>query len=154
MIIFLEGEQGKGYFVKGQNQIVNPVRRRQGKILHFAAKGCFAECFFDRAYPATAETLEDSEIGDPLSRYGELLRINSEITLKILKVMTGGCDRTASCPGLAFMMHTAGWPALSSVGRRIRDCRKDGCIINISLNQQDLANFIILPGDGGQDFRD
>lgn len=150
MIIFLEGEQGEGlYFVKrGKIKLSTLSDDGKEKILHFCGEGdVFAEVLlFDGGpYPATAETLEDSEIG--LIRYRdmeELLRINSEITLKILKVMSRRLRQAQlHARELAFKdaySRLAG--TLLRLAEEYGTVGKDGCIINISLNQQDLANFI------------
>ena len=66
-VLFREGDEAKGFFLllKGRIKLskISPTGKEQ--ILHFVQKGqSFAEAalYMNRAYPATAEALEESEL--------------------------------------------------------------------------------------------
>ncbi|MES0363688.1 MAG: Crp/Fnr family transcriptional regulator [Desulfobacteria bacterium] len=66
-VLFREGDEAKGFFLllKGRMKLskINPSGKEQ--ILHFVQKGqSFAEAalYMNKAYPATAEALEESEL--------------------------------------------------------------------------------------------
>jgi len=149
-VIFHEGDPGEGLFFvqKGKIKLSKMSADGKEKILHFCQAGdVFAEVLlFDAGeYPATAETLEDSEIG--LIRHRdmeELLRNNGEITLKILKVMAKRLrEAQYHIRDLAFndaysRLASALLNLAKEYGRRVNDSDH----IGISLNQQDLAGVI------------
>ena len=150
MIIFVEDEHGDElYFIKrGKVKISKLAEDGSEKILHFLKEGdIFAEVLLlgGGPYPATAEVLENSEIGIIENRDLEkLLTKNGEITLKILKVMA---DRLRQA-----QMHIRDLALLDAYGRLasalislVEDHgkKKDDCTwIDINLSQQQLASVI------------
>ncbi|HHW06624.1 MAG TPA: Crp/Fnr family transcriptional regulator [Clostridia bacterium] len=149
-VIFHEGDPGEGLFFvqKGKIKLSKMSSDGKEKILHFCQAGdVFAEVLlFDAGeYPATAETLEDSEIG--LIRHQDmeqLLRDNGEITLKILKVMAKRLrEAQYHIRDLAFndaysRLASALLNLAKEYGRKVDNLDH----IGISLNQQDLAGVI------------
>jgi len=150
MIIFVEGEYGDElYFVKsGKVKISKLLEDGSEKILHFLKEGdIFAEVllFGGGEYPATAEVIEDAEIGiienKPLE---ELLRKNGEITLKILKVMAERLRRAQYHIRDLALRDAYGRlaSALISLIEEHGNETENGTSITIQLSQQQLANII------------
>ena len=92
-LIFVEGEYGNElYFVKsGKVKVSKMLEDGSEKILHFLKEGdIFAEVLIFKGgeYPATAQVMEESEIGiianEDLER---LLKERGDITFKIMEVM-------------------------------------------------------------------
>lgn len=149
-VIFHEGDPGEGLFFvqKGKIKLTKLSSDGKEKILHFCQAGdVFAEVllFDEGEYPATAETLEDAEIGlihhQDMER---LLRDNNEITLKILKVMAKRLrEAQYHIRDLAFndaysRLAAALLNLSREYGRKVGDLDHVG----ITLNQQDLAGLI------------
>lgn len=149
-VIFHEGDPGEGLFFvqKGKIKLTKLSTDGKEKILHFCQAGdVFAEVmlFDEGEYPATAETLEDAEIGLIHNQDMErLLRDNNEIALKILKVMAKRLRQAQyHIRDLAFndaysRLASALLNLSREYGRKVGDLDHVG----ISLNQQDLAGLI------------
>lgn len=149
-VIFREGETGEGLFfvIKGKIKLSKLTEEGKEKILHFCQEGdVFAEIllFDGGSYPATAETIEDAEIG--LIRHDDLeqlLRGNNEITMKILKVMAKRLrEAQLQVRDLAFKdaygrLASALLHLSEEYGGKIAGASRTG----MNLNQQELANVI------------
>ncbi|MGI9951160.1 Crp/Fnr family transcriptional regulator [Moorellaceae bacterium AZ2] len=150
MYIFLEGEPGTAfYFVKsGAIKLFQVLEDGREKILHFVREGeIFAEVvLFDGGpYPATAETLEDTEVGCIHNRdMEELLRHNGEIALKIIKVMSRRL-RQAQSHIRDLALRGAYGRMASALLQLAEEYGKDKggkIVIDLSLSQQEMANLI------------
>ncbi|GAW93011.1 Crp/Fnr family transcriptional regulator [Calderihabitans maritimus] len=150
MFIFMEGEPGDGlYFVKsGQVKISKILEDGREKILRFLKEGdIFAEVLlFDPGpFPATAEAVEDSEIGIIRNEdMEEFLLKNPEIMLKILRVMSKRLRQAQmQVRDLAFK-DTYGRLAgmLLKLAEEYGEKSEEGTTIKLSLSQQELANLI------------
>jgi len=92
-IIFMEGEPGEAiYFLKsGRVKITKQSEDGREHILHFINPGeVFAEVvlFDDKGYPATAEVIENAEVGLIKNRDMEKIILNnSGLALIMLKIM-------------------------------------------------------------------
>jgi len=150
MLIFVEGEHGDElYFVKkGRVKISKLLEDGSEKILHILKeRDIFAEVllFGGGEYPATAEVIEDAEIGiienKPLE---ELLKKNGEMTLKILKVMAERLRRAQYHIRDLALRDACG--RLSSVLLDLVEEHgeetPDGVKISVKLSQQQLANMV------------
>ena len=149
-IIFFEGEHGDElYFVKkGKVKIYKLAEDGNEKILHFLKEGdIFAEIllFGGGEYPATAQVIEDSEVGIIENKsLEELLKENGEITLKLLKIMAQRLrDAQYHIRDLA-LRDAYGRLAstLIDLSRDHGEKEKDGTSIVLNLSQQQLANMI------------
>ncbi|KKM12293.1 cAMP-binding protein [Clostridiales bacterium PH28_bin88] len=150
MIIFVEGEPGDGLYLvkKGKVKLSKLLEDGREKILHFLQDGdIFAEVLlFDRGpFPATAEAMEDAEIG--IIRQADIedfLRRNPGITLKILKVMSRRLRQAQlHVRDLAYMdvyarLAVTLWQLAEDHGRDT----EHGRLIDIPLSQQELANLV------------
>ena len=93
-IIFMEGDPGEAfYFIKsGKVKIYKTTSDGREHIFTIlSAGGVFAEVtlFNDIVYPATAEILEDAELGMIKNKdLEDLIRNNAEIALEIIKVFS------------------------------------------------------------------
>lgn len=149
-LVFEEGEYGNElYFVKhGKVQISKMLEDGSQKILHFLKDGdIFAEVliFHGGEYPATAQVLEDSEIGiianDDL---GELLKQRGDITFKIIEVMAERL-REAQYHIRDLALRDAYGRLASSLLTLAENHGEEtdrGRCIKINLSQQQLANLI------------
>ena len=149
-IIFEEGDFGNElYFVKhGKVKISKMLEDGSEKILHFLKEGdIFAEVlvFHGGEYPATAQVIEDSEIGIIRNQDLEkLLRKRGDITFKILEVMAERL-RNAQYHIRDLALRDAYGRLASSLLTLAEEHGKEtetGFCINISLSQQQLANLI------------
>lgn len=150
MVIFVEGEYGDElYFVKsGRVKISKLHEDGSEKILHFLSPGdIFAEVllFGGGEYPATAETMEDSEIGIIENKdLEELLEENAHMSVKILKIMAVRLREAQYHIRDLALRDTYGRLAsmLINLGREHgKECNK-GTSIALNLSQQQIANMI------------
>ncbi|NLL19058.1 MAG: Crp/Fnr family transcriptional regulator [Clostridia bacterium] len=149
-VIFREGEEGEGLFfvIKGKIKLSKLSEEGKEKILHFCSEGdVFAEIllFDGGVYPATAETLENSEIG--LIRHADMERVlyeNSGITVKFLKVMAKRLrEAQFHIRDLAFKdAYSRLASTLLNLSAEYGRQTAGADYVGISLNQQELANVI------------
>ena len=148
--VFTEGEPGEALcFVKsGRVKIskITPDGREQ--ILHIMAPGdIFGEVvLFDGGpYPATAEVVEDAEIGMIRNQdIDNLIRRNGDVALKMLKIMARRLkDAQAKIRDLA-LKDTVGRTAglLLRLAQTSGVKEKEGIRVPLDLSRQDLANMI------------
>ncbi|GEA16700.1 MAG: family transcriptional regulator, cyclic receptor protein [Moorella sp. (in: firmicutes)] len=150
MYIFMEGEPGDAiYFVKkGAIKLFQVLEDGREKILHFVREGeIFAEVllFEGGPYPATAETLEDTEVG--IIRNADMERLLSqhgEIAVKIIKVMSRRLRRAQEHIRDLALKGAYGRLAstLLQLARDYGTPREDGVTIDLNLSQQELASLI------------
>lgn len=150
MYIFMEGEPGDAfYFVKkGAIKLFQVLEDGREKILHFVGEGeIFAEVllFEGGPYPATAQTLEDTEVGIIRNADMEkLLSQHGEIAVKIIKVMSRRL-RQAQLHIRDLALKGAYSRLASTLLQLARDYgtpREDGVTIDLNLSQQELASLI------------
>lgn len=150
MLIFVEGEPGDAlYFVRtGIVKLSKAMEDGREQILHFVKEGdIFAEVLLleGGVFPATAEVVENAEIGIIRNRDIEnFLRLHPDITLQIIKIMSKRL-RLAQMQIRDLALNNA-------YGRLVNTLIKlasehgiktpDGIKINLILGQQDLANMI------------
>lgn len=150
MIIFMEGEPGEAlYFIRqGKVKIYKNTADGREQILHILQVGdIFAEVvlFDSGTYPASAEVLEDAQIGlIRNSDVEELIKSCPELALKILRVMS---KRLRTAQG-----HIRDLALKDTIGRvasmlvklsqehGVEDER--GLLINLGLSRQELANYV------------
>ena len=148
--VFIEGEYGDElYFIKsGMVKLSKMLEDGSEKILHFVKSGeIFAEVLIFKGgeYPATAQVIEDSEIGmianEELER---LLKQRGDITFKIIEVMAERL-RTAQYHIMDLALRDVDGRLASSLltlAREYGEKTARGQCININLSQQQLANLI------------
>lgn len=149
-IIFMEGEPGEAVFFLKSGRIKISKQDDEGRehILHYVNPGeVFAEVvlFDGGAYPATAEVLEDAEVGViGCSAMDNLVIGNPGIALALLKVMAGR---------LRFAQQKIMELALKDTTRRLAGALlklaeehgmpgEGGVKICLSLTNQELANLV------------
>ncbi|WP_258359306.1 Crp/Fnr family transcriptional regulator [Moorella sulfitireducens] len=150
MYIFMEGEPGDAiYFVKkGAIKLFQVLEDGREKILHFVREGeIFAEVllFGGGPYPATAETLEDTEVG--IIRNADMERLLSnhgEMAVKIIKVMSRRLRKAQEHIRDLALKGAYGRLAstLLQLARDYGTPGEDGITIDLNLSQQELANLI------------
>ncbi len=149
-IIFMEGEQGNEvYFVKkGKVKLTNLIEDGREKILHFLKPGeIFAEVLlFDGGpFPATAEVIEDAEIGVIRNKDIEKIVLNNtEFAWKLLKVMAGRL-REAQLHVRDLALRGMYGRLASTLQRLAEDYGINTCegvCVNLNLSQQELADLI------------
>ncbi|WP_338825293.1 Anaerobic regulatory protein [Moorella humiferrea] len=150
MYIFMQGEPGDAiYFVKkGAIKLFQVLEDGREKILHFVREGeIFAEVllFEGGPYPATAETLEDSEVG--IIRNADMERLLSrhgEMAVKIIKVMSRRLRRAQEHIRDLALKGAYGRLAstLLQLAKDYGTPRGDGVTIELNLSQQELASLI------------
>lgn len=150
MYIFLEGEPGTAfYFVKsGTIKLFQVLEDGREKILHFVREGdIFAEVvLFDGGpYPATAQTMEDTEVGCISNEDMEgLLRRNGEMAVKILKVMSRRLRQAQNHIRDLALKGAYGRlaSALLNLAEEYGKDKGGNVLIDLGLSQQELANLI------------
>lgn len=150
MIIFMEGEPGEAlYFIRqGKVKIYKTTADGREQILHILQDGdIFAEVvLFDSGpYPASAEVMEDAQIG--LIRNNdveELVKSCPDLALKILRVMS---KRLRTAQG--HIRDLALKDTISRVASMLVKLAQEhgqknekGILINLSLSRQELANYV------------
>ncbi|WP_406678160.1 Crp/Fnr family transcriptional regulator [Moorella sp. ACPs] len=150
MYIFMQGEPGDAiYFVKkGAIKLFQVLEDGREKILHFVREGeIFAEVllFEGGPYPATAETMEDTEVG--IIRNADMERLLSrhgEMAVKIIKVMSRRLRQAQE--HIRDLALKGAYGRLASIllqlARDYGTPREDGVTIDLNLSQQELANLI------------
>lgn len=148
--IFTEGQPGVGvYFVLcGQVKIYKLSEDGREQILHFRREGdIFGEVvlFHGGPYPATAETLTDSQVGvirnEDLER---LLVTHPSIAIKLVKLMATKLRRAQ------IKVHELNTQdtlrrvitKLLRMARVYGEKTPQGIRINLELNRQDLASYV------------
>ncbi|PRX34903.1 CRP/FNR family transcriptional regulator [Orenia metallireducens] len=149
-IIFFEGDLGESlYLVKsGKVKLIKMVESGEEQIINIVKTGdIFAEVvlFDDGNYPATAITMEDTEVGIINGRDIEKLMYRiPEIALKILKVMSKRLRRAQQRIRNLGLKDTTSRTASALVylaqEHGVGDETK--VEINLSLTQQELASLI------------
>lgn len=152
MLIFLEGEPGEGlHFVQqGKVKIYKMASDGKEQILHFRQPGdIFAEVtLFDGGpYPASAETIEESQIG--IIRNADLyqwLEHHPSLTVQLLKDMAKKLREAQQRLVELVQKDTYGRVASTllrlaeSFGSECAVC-KESTVINLYLDRQELANY-------------
>ncbi|KNZ68610.1 CarD family transcriptional regulator [Thermincola ferriacetica] len=150
MIIFMEGEPGEALFfiISGKVKVYKLAEDGREQILHILKEGdVFAEVvFIDKGnYPATAQVLEDSQIGlirnDDFER---LVRENPDIALSLLRVMTYRLRQAQIQIRDIALRDTYGRVAsmLLMLAKEHGLTCAEGIKIDLSLSRQELANLI------------
>ncbi|MDN5361170.1 MAG: family transcriptional regulator, cyclic receptor protein [Moorella sp. (in: firmicutes)] len=150
MYIFMEGEPGDAiYFVtRGAIKLFQVLEDGREKILHFVREGeIFAEVllFEGGLYPATAQTLEDTEVGIIRNAdMEELLSRHGEMAVKIIKVMSRRLRQAQNHIRDLALKGAYGRLASSllQLARQYGKPREDGVTIDLNLSQQELASLI------------
>jgi len=150
MIVFIEGEPGEAlYFViSGKVKISKTTADGREQILHILQPGdVFAEVvLFDGGpYPATSEVIESGQIGMLLNDDVEnLIRSNSEIALKLLKLMSKRLRMAQRQVRDLALKDTYGRLAamLLMLGKEHGEETTEGIKIDLPLSRQELANLI------------
>lgn len=149
MIIFMEGEPGEAFYYirSGKVKVFRTYEDGKEHIIHiFGAGDVFGEAtlFSNIPYPACALVYEDSVIGIiKNSDLENLIRCNSELALKIIKILAGK---------LVFTQHKIKDLAFNDVFARtaaqLLKLAKDygvkvenGIAIDIQVSRQDLADM-------------
>ncbi|MBC7341568.1 MAG: Crp/Fnr family transcriptional regulator [Clostridia bacterium] len=149
-IIFLEGEPGDGlYFVKsGRVKVYKSTEDGRERILHFLREGdIFAEVLlFDKGpFPATAEAMEDCEIGViPSADMSHLLIQHPQIALKMLKMMSARL-RMAQVELSTFAYrdtYSRMAALLLQLANDLGTKTDEGTVINLAVTQRELASRI------------
>ena len=150
MIIFMEGEPGDElYFVKeGRVKLSKMLADGREQILHFVQKGdVFAEIllFDGGTFPATAEMLEDGEIG--MIRNADLevlLEKHPTMSIKLLKLLSKRLRRAQQQIRDLALKDTYGRMAstLLKLEQEYGIEQQGVTMINFALSQQELANMI------------
>lgn len=149
-IIFVEGEPGEAiYFLKsGLIKVTKQDREGREHTLHYVNPGdVFAEVvLFDAGgYPATAEVVEDAEVG--LIRNRDMDRVlikNPGMTLEMLKIMARRLrNAQQQIMDLALKDTTRRLAGLLlKLSEEHGVARDNGVLIGIPLTNQELANLI------------
>ena len=150
MLVFVEGETGDAlYFVNsGLIKLSKTMEDGREQVLRYVKDGdIFAEILlFDKGpFPATAEVVQDSEIG--IIRNHELekfLFCHPHITIHILKIM-GKRLRQAQQQVRELALYSTFDRLVATLLKLARDHGEKstkGIRINLVLGQQDLANMI------------
>ncbi|MDA8335801.1 MAG: Crp/Fnr family transcriptional regulator [Peptococcaceae bacterium] len=149
-IIFLEGEPGEAvFFLKsGRVKIAKTTPDGREHILHYIHPGdVFAEVvlFGDQTYPASAEIVEDAQLGLIRNQDMEALLIKSpSIAVALLKVMSRRLrEAQAKINSLA---HDDSYRRMTGMlldlVRQYGVPAEKGTCIDINLTNQELANLI------------
>ncbi|MGI9859953.1 Crp/Fnr family transcriptional regulator [Moorella naiadis] len=150
MYLFMEGEPGDAiYFVtRGAIKLFQVLEDGREKILHFVREGeIFAEVllFEGGPYPATAQTLEDTEVGIIRNADMEaLLSRHGEMAVKIIKVMSRRLRQAQNHIRDLALKGAYGRLASSllQLAQQYGKPREDGVTIDLNLSQQELASLI------------
>lgn len=151
-IIFAEGEPGEAvFFVKaGRVKISKLTSDGREQILHFVSEGdVFAEvCLFnDGPYPATAEIVEDAEIGFIRNPdLEETVKNNGAIAIKLIHLLNNRLKVAQSrIRDLALKDAYARTAQLLLTLANDKGCTKTKeYTIDMDLSRQDLANMVGL----------
>lgn len=149
-IIFMEGEKGEAiYFVKsGKVKISKTSSVGKEHIIKIMEEGdIFAESvlFVGGEYPATAEAIEDSEVIMLKNQDIEnLILKNSKIALSIIKLMAKRLKNVAVIIENLALRDSIGRTAsvLLTFAKERGINTKEGILLNLNLNRQDLANIV------------
>lgn len=148
--VFFEGEYGNGlYFVKsGKVKVSKMLEDGSEKTLHFLKEGdIFAEVliFSGGEFPATAQCIEDSEIGIIANEDLEgLLKERGDITFKIIEVMSERLRAAQYHIRDLALRDAEGRLAsfLLALAKDYGEKTEQGQCININLSHQQLANMV------------
>ncbi len=149
-IIFVEGEPGEAIYIIMSGKVKLTKNTECGKelILGIRQPGeTFAEVvLFDGGpYPATAEVIEDAEIGLLRNKDVELLvKNNSGISIALIKTMSQRLRSAQQKLRDLALKDTLGGMAntLTRLAKEHGTKTDEGILINLNLTHQDLANFI------------
>lgn len=149
-VIFLEGEPGDGlYFVRsGRIKVYKSTEDGRERILHFLHDGdIFAEVLlFDKGpFPATAEAMEDCDIGVITSTdMSRLLLQHPQIALKMLKMMSSRL-RMAQME-LSTFSYRDTYSRMATLLLQLADDlgikTREGTVIDLPITQKELASRI------------
>lgn len=149
-LIFMEGEKGEAiYFVKsGKVKISKTSPLGKEHIIRIMQSGdIFAESvlFVGGTYPATAEAIEDSEvIVLKNADIEKLILNNNEIALGIIKLMAKRLQNVAAIIENLALRDSLGRTVsvLLSFAKERGIKTKEGILLELNLNRQDLANIV------------
>lgn len=148
--IFVEGEYGNElyFLISGKVKVSKTVEDGGEKILHFLKNGdIFAEVLIFKGgeYPATVQTMEDSEVGIISNQDLErILKNRGDILFKILEVMAERL-RAAQYHIRDLALRDVEGRLASSLLVLAEDHGEEtdrGHCLNINLSQQQLANLV------------
>lgn len=149
-IIFMEGEPGEAFFYIKSGLVKISKLSNDGRehILHILNEGhVFAEVtlFNNASYPATAEVLEDAQIGMIKNRDLEKLMVeNPEISLELIKYLNNRLIEAQNKVRNLALYDTFGRTAQALVklaedyGKKTRE----GIELDLNLSRQELANIV------------
>lgn len=148
-IIFMEDEPGKAFFFvkSGKVKIYRTSPEGQQHIIHIFGPGeVFAEAtvFADVTYPATAEALEDSQIGVIDNADLEaLIQEDTALALSIIKILAKRLRMASEEIRNLAVMDAAGRTAmlLLQLAEQYGEKTPDGIIIALDVPRQELANM-------------
>jgi len=149
-IIFMEGEPGEAfYYIKsGLVKISKISSDGREHILHILNEGhVFAEVtlFSNTAYPATAEVLEDAQIGMIKNSDLEQLIVKTpEISLQLIKYLNKRLVEAQNKVRNLALYDTFGRTAQALVKLAEDYGRKsaDGIVLDLNISRQELANIV------------
>jgi CRP/FNR family cyclic AMP-dependent transcriptional regulator len=149
-MIFMEGEPGEAfYYIKsGLIKIYKVSPEGREHILHILNEGhVFAEVtlFSNHAYPATAEVLEDAQIGIIKNSDLEKLMVdNAEISLSLVKYLNKRLVEAQNKVRNLALYDTFGRTAQALV-KLAEDYGKKsshGILLDLNISRQELANIV------------
>ncbi|MFT8315303.1 MAG: Crp/Fnr family transcriptional regulator [Clostridium sp.] len=149
-IIFFEGDKGEAFFFvkSGKVKIYKTSLDGRDITLNILGEGSiFAEVtlFNDVSYPATVETMENSEIGIILNKDIEkMILSNNELALQIIKVLSKRLYRSQkTIKDMAFSdTYNRTSRTLLDLCERHGKETKTGIEIDIDITRQDIANMV------------
>lgn len=149
-IIFFEGDKGEAFFFvkSGKVKIYKTSLDGRDITLNILGEGSiFAEVtlFNDVSYPATVETMENSEIGIILNKDIEkMILSNNELALQIIKVLSKRLYRSQkTIKDMAFSdTYNRTSRTLLDLCERHGKETKTGIEIDIGITRQDIANMV------------
>lgn len=149
-IIFMEGEPGEAfYYIKsGLIKIYKVSSDGREHILHILNEGhVFAEVtlFSNSPYPATAEVLEDAQVGMiKNSELEKLITENAEISLELIKYLNKRLVEAQNKVRNLALYDTYGRTAQALVKLAEDYGRKthEGVELDLNISRQELANIV------------
>lgn len=148
-IVFVEGEPGEALYLLKEGKIKLTRQAEDGRehILHLVHAGeVFAEVvlFDGGGYPATAETMEDCQIGIIRNKDLEgIIADDPQLALAMLKIMARRL-RAAQEKVMSLALHDAVRRVATTLLRLAEEhgvAEPEGLRLNLNLTNQDLANL-------------
>lgn len=148
--IILEGEPGEALFLirSGRIKIFKTAPDGREQILNILRQGSvFAEVvlFDGGAYPASAQALEDSLVGQLRNEDMEMmLKQHPLLAIKMLRIMSGRLRRAQGLIGDLALQDAYGRLAglLLRAARQQGQRTPEGIVMQITLTRQEMANMV------------